>query len=425
MSATNDTPRPVNELLKEEFGFNTGQLLEARPKTPDRLYRTRDISYREGSVLSFVPRLISELTLDMAEVDWLWEGYVARGHLTLFSALWKTGKSTLISQLLSALQKGKNFAGKQTRPSRVLILSEESETMWARRRDELDLELESWILCRPVKKRLTYNEWINLLKESAKFCKENSVDLLIIDTLSGFWNVQDENNASMVASALLPINELLERSIAVLLVHHFRKSGGSEGVATRGSGALASYADILIEFSRLDGENPNDTQRVLRCFSRFEETPPEVVIDLVDGQYISRGTRAEVSKEGRLQNVLLILKDSTQPMAVSEIAEAWDIEEYGRRPVKRTIRRYLDDLLEDGRVAEGGEKLIGKTITPTYRLVSNARHSFSDNAGHSTDKNRHFEVNNARQDTPALTNEELGEIFGVDPNQIKEVKRDG
>lgn len=356
----------------------------------------------EESFLSFVPKLIKDLTLENAKVEWIWEGFLAKGHLTLFSALWKSGKSTLVSQLLKAIQDGKFFAGQRTYPSKVLILSEESETMWARRRDELNLGLESWLVSRPIKRRLNYEEWIKLLKKSADFCEEKNVNLLVIDTLSGFWNVMDENNASFVSSALLPINELLEKNIAVLLVHHFRKSGGSEGVATRGSGALGSYADILIEFSRISGENPNDPQRQLRNFSRFEETPTEVVIEMVDGEYITLGTRAEVSKEAKIKRVLLILDDSEElGLTVSEIRDSWDPEEYGRRPSKRTIRNYIDSLLVDGRAKQVGEKIVGKTKAPVYSVVDKKEGNINlENAGKPEQENIDFEANNARKERP-------------------------
>lgn len=357
---------------------------------------------REGSFLSFVPKLISDLTLENAEVSWIWEGYLARGHLTLFSALWKSGKSTLVAQLLRAIQEGIRFAGQETIPCKVLILSEESESLWARRKEDLGLEIESWVLCRPIKRRLNYEQWIRLLKESAKFCKEKEIDLLVIDTLSGFWNVADENNASFVASALLPINELLERNIAVMLVHHFRKSGGSEGTATRGSGALGSYADILIEFSRLDGENPNDKQRVLRNYSRFEETPAEVVIEMVDGEYVSRGTRAEVSKEKRTQYVLSILNESDEVgLTVNQIAENWNPDEHGRKPTKRTIRNYIDTLLVDGRVKQTGEMLVGKTKAPVYASIDKIEGKVAKkNDGKQEQQDMGFEANIARKERP-------------------------
>jgi hypothetical protein len=34
--------------------------------------------------------------------DWVWEGLVARGNLTLLTSQWKAGKTTLLSVLLGA-----------------------------------------------------------------------------------------------------------------------------------------------------------------------------------------------------------------------------------------------------------------------------------------------------------------------------------
>lgn len=378
---------------------------------------TTENSIRNNTFLSFVPRLISELSAESYEIDWIWEGYIARGHQTLFSALWKVGKSTLISQLLKSIQEGKSLAGQSTKPTKVLILSEESEAIWARRKDELDLSLDCWVWCRPIKQKPNYYQWVELLEKSADFCEKNDIGLFIIDTLSSFWSARDENNASEVDAALIPINNLLNKNIAVLLVHHFRKSGGQEGVASRGSGSLSSKSDFLLEFSRLDGNNIKDTQRVLRAYSRFEETPSEVVIELVDGEYVTKGTKAEVAREAKLRNVLSILSDSEDGLTVNDILEGWDTGEFGSKPTKRTLRNYIETLLEDGRVVQTGEKLVGKAKAPAYSLVDRVstlkerkeseepfsyREELSSsrgNAGKLSGDNGHFEAKNGGKES--------------------------
>ena len=42
---------------------------------------------------------------------WVVEGLFARKRITLFSALWKSGKTTLLAYLLRALEKGGAFCG--------------------------------------------------------------------------------------------------------------------------------------------------------------------------------------------------------------------------------------------------------------------------------------------------------------------------
>lgn len=327
---------------------------------------TPDIPYRETTVLSSVPRLIRNLTEDSTPIDWIWKGYLAKGHVTLLSALWKSGKSTLVGQLLRSIQEGNSFAGQPTFKSKVLILSEESESLWARRNEELGLTFDAWIVCRPLKSKQNRMEWEKSIEEALVFCKENDISTIIIDTLSGFWSARNENDAAEMQEVLLPINGLLNGGLAVLLIHHFRKSGGTEGVASRGSGALGSYADILVEFSRLDKESPHNTNRVLRSYSRFEETPVEVVIEMIDGEYITRGTRAEVGKETRMAFAVKILQENPEGLTGTGILEAWDVELHGRKPVKRTIDRYIKDLLYDDRIQVIGTELKGKKSVTVY-----------------------------------------------------------
>jgi hypothetical protein len=47
-------------------------------------------------------------------VDWLWYGLLATGNLTLLTGLWKLGKTTLLSLLLSRRKQG----GRGTKPLR-------------------------------------------------------------------------------------------------------------------------------------------------------------------------------------------------------------------------------------------------------------------------------------------------------------------
>src|SRR5437879_5496618 len=68
-----------------------------------------------------------------SEMDWLWRGYLAPGQLTLLTSLWKSGKTTLLSVLLSRLKDGGELLGLPVRPARALVLSEEDVDLWHRR----------------------------------------------------------------------------------------------------------------------------------------------------------------------------------------------------------------------------------------------------------------------------------------------------
>src|SRR5947209_4143361 len=66
-------------------------------------------------------------------IDWLWQGYLARGSLTLLTSLWKAGKTTLLTGLLQRLGSGGDFLGQACVPARALVVSEESREHWAER----------------------------------------------------------------------------------------------------------------------------------------------------------------------------------------------------------------------------------------------------------------------------------------------------
>ncbi len=84
------------------------------------------------------PVVCSELLATGPE-DWLWHGLLAVGGITLLTALWKLGKSTLLAYLLRAMERGDVLCGRVVQPARALIITEESAGRWARRRDDLGL----------------------------------------------------------------------------------------------------------------------------------------------------------------------------------------------------------------------------------------------------------------------------------------------
>lgn len=100
----------------------------------------RDAAHQESgrARIEFRARPISEMG-PSDPPEWAWEGYAALGYVTLFSALWKSGKTTLISHLLRDLEARVGLAKGAEEKIRVLVISEESEPLWARRRDDLGI----------------------------------------------------------------------------------------------------------------------------------------------------------------------------------------------------------------------------------------------------------------------------------------------
>jgi hypothetical protein len=272
----------------------------------------------------------SQLEGTAEERQWQWEGYLSLGAVTLLSALFKAGKTTLLAHLLRAVEQGGAFLGKPAQACRVLYVSEERESRWAERRDKLGLG--DWVefVVRPFPAKPNRGEWLGFLKWLKARQEARRYDLIVFDTLSNLWPVRDENDAAQVQEALMPIHTAIGDA-ALLLVHHLRKSDGGEGTGSRGSGALLGWVDIIVELRRFDAEDEKSTRRVLTGYGRYEETPATVVVKLEDGRYIAEGDRGEV----RVMDVRADLGDilPTEPpgLTVNEVVENWQRDRTPRR----------------------------------------------------------------------------------------------
>src|SRR5262249_53297541 len=134
--------------------------------------------------------------------------------------------------------------------------------------------------CRPFRGKPTAEQWLALIDRLAELHARCGVDLAVIDTLASFLPGRDESNAGLMLEALLPLQHLTERGMAVLLMHHPRKGTPADAQAARGSGALSGCADIVIEMRHYTRAAEEDRRRVLHGYSRHEATPRVRVIEL-------------------------------------------------------------------------------------------------------------------------------------------------
>lgn len=263
----------------------------------------------------------SELAAPPKAEDWIWDGYLPRAAVALLSALWKVGKTTLLSHLLKACGEGGEFLGRPIVASKVLYVSEEGERHWVRRRDTLDLKDNTGFYLQPFPTRPDPKGWIAFVNQLAADVKTHGFDLVVFDTLAKLWPVQEENDAGAVDAALMCLWEVTRAGAGVLLIHHLRKSGGQEYTGSRGSGALSAFPDILIELTRFDAAEPRSKKRVLRAKGRYEETPDELVIELIDGRYVAVPQSADFDPTANDPQVVFGSGKPIDPDAAAEMTE--------------------------------------------------------------------------------------------------------
>jgi hypothetical protein len=244
---------------------------------------SRDSMNPPTGLLSLPFLTLAEAIEGSEEPQWLWTGFVAPGALTVYSGAPKVGKSTLLFALFAALRDGSDFLGQPTRQAGIALLTEERNVTLAEKAAAFAVDRGDKFRVLP-RYAAPDVEWPTLIGAAVAFCINVGLGVLVIDTWDKWAPVADENNAADVNAALQPLYEAAGAGLAVVVVHHNRKTGGSHGSGLRGSNALAGGADVIVELKRMESFT-DPTVRRLEVTSRFSGSPDEMYVRLADGGY--------------------------------------------------------------------------------------------------------------------------------------------
>lgn len=310
--------------------------------------------HAEPRVERYVPSSLADLKAAAPDRwDWLWQGYLAPGNVTLLTSLWKSGKSTLISVLLARLKTGGTVAGLPVRAGRAVVISEEPPAMWLDRSRVVDLDGHVDWFCQPFRGKPSETDWLELLDRVGRLGAEKGVSLLVIDALANLSPMRSENDAVQMLRALKPLQGLSAQGLATLLSHHPCKGPTVPGQAARGSGALSGYVDIILEMQAVS-QQPGDRRRRLRAYSRHAATPPSLVLEwAADGtDYVRLGESAEPDFEHGWPVVRGILAQAERPLPRRVILRRWP--EGVVAPAQLTLWKWLGRAVAEGRVLQEG-----------------------------------------------------------------------
>ena len=315
-----------------------------------------------------LPVIASALKANADPLSWLWRGFIAAKGITLFSALWKAGKTTLLAHLVRNMADGTALCGYEVTPATVLYITEESESRWAKRRDALGIGDNVHFICRPFKAKPSIVQWRAFVTHVQEQAAALDADLIVLDTISALWPVHNENDAGEVQAALMPLWNLTERS-AVLGVHHLKKGDGQEATGSRGSGALCGFVDTILELRRHDSGNRHSRKRVITGYGRDDETPAELVIDLdaTTNEYCGLGDRKGMRREEIKRTLATVLPRERPGMTEKEITEAWPDDQ---KPTKAAMLEALAEGTDRGNWTRDGT---GKKGSPYRYFVPSDR----------------------------------------------------
>ncbi len=125
-----------------------------------------------------IPRTVEE------PGDWIWQGLIKPGNVTLLTSQWKAGKTTLLSILLGLRVTGGMLGGLAVKSGATLVVTEEDLPLWDARAQKYAFGDSACFFHRPFKTIPTEQEWQGLLERALTVNREHGVDLVVIDPLA-------------------------------------------------------------------------------------------------------------------------------------------------------------------------------------------------------------------------------------------------
>jgi hypothetical protein len=295
-------------------------------------------------------------------IKYIVPGYLVEG-CTLFAGAPKLGKSWLALETAIAVAGGGKCLG--------IIRCEHGDVLYLALEDNLR-RLQS-----RMRKLITFgDDWPSALQFMTECPRANvgGIDqirewaasvtlprLVIVDVLAMFKPVRGEKDAMYDAdyASIKSLQALAaELGIAILVVHHTRKSHDQVDPFEKVSGTLglSGAADSTLILSR--------DQNGVTIYGRGRDIPEietAVAFDRDTCKWRIIGEAAEVRKTDERKEILDVLKDADEPMSPSDLTAATGMQ-------SGNLRQLLFKMTKDGEVMKSGR---GQYIHPDRRDLDN------------------------------------------------------
>ena len=322
------------------------------PDDPQRIHsaETTHLTTAETKSLFRTAHEIGAETPD--QVPWIVEGVAAEGVITEADGKLKaSGKTTFLLNMTAKVVEGDRFLDRDTTRTGVVILTEQNTTSFraalarAGLLERDDVVVLFWADARNL-------PWPVVVQLAEAKAHERGYRLLIVDTLPQFAGISGdgENSSGAALEAMRPLQEAAAAGLAVVISRHERKGGGEVGESARGSSAFSGAVDIVFSIRRAEGQT-RESVRVIQALSRFDETPAELVIDLVDGEYRVLGTmqdvKAQEASQALLDELPVTEADAIEMKAVAEVFKDSKIK-------RTTLQTAITEHVEAGTIRRIG-----------------------------------------------------------------------
>jgi hypothetical protein len=186
----------------------------------------REAVNREAESEAYIPALDE---LDPPQIEWLWEGWIPRGMLTVLGAMPSAGKSYLALDLAARVIAGTTFpdgAPVRERGPVIYVDAENVPQLHNRRATAWGMDRSQLYLMSPAQNRLMIDLGDEVDRERLlEWAWMRRPALIVVDSLSAI-SVRGENNVEDVRDLFFFLSRLaLDYGCGMLLIHHLRKPG--------------------------------------------------------------------------------------------------------------------------------------------------------------------------------------------------------
>lgn len=193
---------------------------------------------------------ISDLKKTSSNVEWIVDGLLTKGGFSILAGEPKSGKSTIVRQLTKCVAKGHEFLRREVKKGKILYLALEEQPELLKEQFEkvgIDESCDIEVHVGSIHGEGRYD----YLKQH---CMDVRPDLVVIDTMALFLQVENLNDYATVNGPLMQLRDIARESGAhVLNIHHTNKSEIVNVRSIMGSGAIHGAVDCAIIFQNFRG----------------------------------------------------------------------------------------------------------------------------------------------------------------------------
>jgi hypothetical protein len=268
---------------------------------------------------------------------------IVKGWAHILTGDAKAGKTTL---LVNA------FSEWTAQGESVRYFSEESARLWDARRREMPAEFfdNDKVTVVPAI-TMSYEDMLTMARE----CPET---VIVVDTIRTLWGFEDERDNSEAVRACKPwVAMAQETGKTLILGHHDRKSGGTNGLSISGAGAFLAVVDMAVMVSR---DPVIDVRRKVETLGRVV-TPAKFLYELTGDRLRDLGNSAALQFDEVKRRCLDVL-DTERPMTTAQIRAELD-----PKPSLSQVDNALKSMASIGnrihRLPDISEKAAGRKVT--------------------------------------------------------------